>query len=231
MRSFAVAVALLAGACGGGGAASTTGATAVTTQQDEPARYLALGDSYTIGEGVAPDERWPETLARLLALKGRDVEPTVIARTGWTTAELDRAIDEAAPEAPYDLVTLMIGVNDQFRGLEPAGFRDRFAGLLERAIGFAGGSEAKVVVLTIPDWGVTPFGSAYDPGAVAAEIDAFNRIVAEESTDRGVAVVDVTPLTRERPDLVAADGLHPSPAMHHMWAELALPVALEALSG
>ena len=199
------------------------------TGSGEPARHLALGDSYTVGESVSQEERWPSVLARLLEAEGIEADPTVIARTGWTTAELDAAISGATPSGPFDLVTLMIGVNDQFRGFEAEGFRERFAALLDRAIGLAAGEAGRVVVLTIPDWGVTPFGSSYDPVAVAEAIDAFNLAIVDEAAARGVTVVDVTPVTRHRPDLVAGDRLHPSPAMHRLWAELVLPAALDAL--
>jgi lysophospholipase L1-like esterase len=233
VRTLAFALMIVSGACAPGRdapapTAATDEAATVTTAGD-PMRHLALGDSYTIGESVGPDERWPEVLAELLAGAGVPVEPDVVARTGWTTAELDAAIDAADPRGPYDLVTLMVGVNDQFRGLDPAGFAERFGSLLDRSVDLAGGDAGRVIVLTIPDWSVTPFGGSYDRSSVAEAIDVFNGLIRQEAAERGSVVVDVTPLSRCRPDLVASDGLHPSVEMHRLWAELVLPAALQAL--
>ena len=141
-------------------------------------RYLALGDSYTIGEGVADSERWPVQLARALRADGLGVDdPQIIATTGWTTDELQAAIDRAAPTPGFDLVTLLIGVNNQYRGRPLDEYLRQFQGLLEHAIALAGGRARRVVVLSIPDWGVTPFAvaSGRDVAQIAAQIDAFNR--------------------------------------------------------
>jgi lysophospholipase L1-like esterase len=194
-------------------------------------RYLALGDSYTIGEGVEPAGRWPLQLAKALRADGvlmRD--PRIIATTGWTTDELSSAIDAAEPLGHWDLVTLLIGVNNQYRGRSVADYRGEFSGLLERAIGFANGRADRVLVLSIPDWGVTPFAvhEAGNRGNIAAEIDAFNAAAREVCEKHGVAFVDITPASRDRggePDQVAEDGLHPSAAMYTTWTRLALPVA------
>jgi lysophospholipase L1-like esterase len=196
-------------------------------------RFLALGDSYTIGESVEPGERWPVQLAAMLREQGLTVEdPVIIARTGWTTAELDEGIDRAAPEGDFDLVSLLIGVNNQYRGLGPLEYKQEFEALLERAIGFAGGEPSRVVVLSIPDWGMTPFGSHRDTELIASEIDQFNSLNAAATAEHGAWYVDVTPISREAPDdpdLIAGDGLHPSGKMYGRWAELALPVACEVL--
>jgi lysophospholipase L1-like esterase len=194
-------------------------------------RILALGDSYTIGESVPVEERWPNQLARLLRAEGVAVaDPQIIAKTGWTTDELNAAIDAAAPQGPYELVTLLIGVNNQYRGRSADEYRTQFAALLERAIGFAGGNAARVVVLSIPDWGVTPFAEGRDRGKVAGEIDRFNAINREETTRAGARYVDVTPTSRGNdPALVADDKLHPSGKQYTAWARLALPEALSAL--
>ena len=198
--------------------------------------YLALGDSYTIGEGVAGEGRWPAQLAR--ALRGEGIplaDPHILATTGWTTDELDAAIDDAEPSFDqYDFASLLIGVNNQYRGRSVDEYREQFAALLERAIGFAGGRTARVIVLSIPDWGVTPFAAADARGAVriGAEIDAFNAAAREICASRDVAFVDITPVSRERgrePAMVAEDGLHPSAAMYAEWTKLALPVARAAL--
>jgi lysophospholipase L1-like esterase len=202
---------------------------------NERARYLALGDSYTIGEGVEAGERWPARLAALLRARGIAVaEPEIVARTGWTTDELDAAIDEAAPRGPYALVSLLIGVNDQYRGGEEAVYRSQFTALLRRAIGFAGGEASRVVVLSIPDWGVTPFAEGRDRARIASEIDAFNAAAREVTAEFGARWVDVTPASRQAgsaPGMLVGDGLHPSGRQYATWAELALPAAAAALGG
>jgi lysophospholipase L1-like esterase len=196
-------------------------------------RILALGDSYTIGEGVRADERWPIKLAALLRARGITVsEPHIIARTGWTTDELAAAIEAARPAGPFDLVTLLIGVNNQYRGRASEEYRAEFRSLLARAIALAGGRADRVIVLSIPDWSVTPFAAERDRAAVAHEIDLFNAINQQEAMTRSAGYVNVTPSSRtaaERPDLIASDGLHPSGDMYTDWASLVLPVALAAL--
>ena len=198
----------------------------------EGIRYLALGDSYTIGEGVAPGERWPMQLAAALRSRGTGVaDPQIIARTGWTTDELDAGLDQAAPRGPYGLVTLLIGVNDQYRGGTADAYRPRFEALLRRAIGFAGGDAARVVVLSIPDWGVTPFAEGRDRARIAREIDALNAAAREVTAALGARWVDVTPASRQAgaaADMLVGDGLHPSGRQYARWTELALPAATEA---
>jgi lysophospholipase L1-like esterase len=198
-------------------------------------RYLALGDSYTIGEGVAGDSRWPMQLARALRADGIALDdPDIIAATGWTTDELDAAIDVAQPAHDHALVSLLIGVNNQYRGRDVDEYRHQFAALLEHAIGFAGGRCERVLVLSIPDWGVTRYGhaSGRDLAAIARELDAFNAAAHDICTARGVAFVDITPVSRDRgaaPEMLADDGLHPSAAMYSRWTQLALPVARRLL--
>jgi len=193
-------------------------------------RYLALGDSYTIGEGVDPDERWPAQLAEMLRSRGIDVaEPEIVATTGWTTDELDAGIDAAAPRGPYALVSLLIGVNNQYRGRPADEYREQFRALLQRAIGFAGGDARRVLVLSIPDWGLTPFAVGRDSAQIAREIDAFNAVNRAVAGELGACWVDVAPTSRRMPEAVAGDGLHPSGAQYRAWAELALPEAAAAL--
>lgn len=195
-------------------------------------RYLALGDSYTIGEGVAPEERWPNHLVRLLAMRGvRMAPPEIVATTGWTTDELQAGIEAATLSPPYDLVSLLIGVNNQYRGRDLAEYREQFRALLGRATQFAGAAD-RVLVLSIPDWGVTPFADGRDRAAIAAEIERFNAAKQEEAGRAGARYVDILPLSRlaaRAPHLSAADGLHPAGAMYALWAEVALPHALAAL--
>ena len=199
-------------------------------------RYLALGDSYTIGEGVAEDSRWPVQLARALRGEGTAFDdPDIIAATGWTTDELDAAIDTAQPADDYDLVSLLIGVNNQYRGRAVDEYRLDLYALLERAIGFAGGRSERVLVLSIPDWGATRFGrdSGRDLAVIADELDAYNDAARGICATRGVAFVDITPVSRDRgtqPEMLADDGLHPSAAMYARWTQLALPVARRLLA-
>jgi lysophospholipase L1-like esterase len=198
------------------------------------ARFLALGDSYTIGESVDPEERWPVQLAAMLRERGIDVaEAEIVATTGWTTDDLASAIVEREPRGPYGLVSLLIGVNNQYRGQPLEEYRRQFRGLLEQAITFAGDEPGRVLVLSIPDWGVTPFAEGRDRDQIAREIDAFNAVNRDESASAGARYVDVTPTSRMAAAdrrLMAEDGLHPSGLMYRAWAELALPGALAALA-
>jgi lysophospholipase L1-like esterase len=193
------------------------------------AKYLALGDSYTSGESVGADDRWPVQLAHRLKENGVDLgEPLIIATTGWTTDELSTGIDEANPIGPFQLVTLSIGVNNQYRGRDVGEYRTQFKALLQRAVGFAGGNAKHVIVLSIPDWGVTPFAEGRDRGQIGKQIDQFNSINREETEKAGALYVDVTPESRTastQPALIAGDGLHPSAEMYAEWVKLALPVA------
>ncbi len=208
--------------------AAALGATPVpTVSTPTPIRILALGDSYTIGESVPPEQRWPVQLAALLRKRDLAVaEPQIIAKTGWTTDELSTAMDAATLSPPYDLVTLLIGVNNQYRGREVDNYRVEFRALLDRAIDLAGDRPERVLVLSIPDWGVTPFAREQqrDAATVAAEIDAYNAVNREEAQRSGVAWVNITPMTREAATdttLLAEDGLHPSGRDYARWAGVA----------
>jgi lysophospholipase L1-like esterase len=197
--------------------------------------YLALGDSYTIGEAVAESGRWPLQLAAGLSERGIAVAaPRIIATTGWTTDELALALDLAEPLGQWDFVSLLIGVNNQYRGRGATQYAGEFRELLERAIGYAHGRGDRVLVLSIPDWGATPFGATdkRGPATIGAELDVFNITASEICARHGVAFVDITPVSRERgsePAMVAEDGLHPSAAMYAQWTALALPVAMDLL--
>lgn len=199
-------------------------------------RYLALGDSYTIGEGIESSGRWPVQLAALLRRHGlAAAEPEIVARTGWTTAELSAGIDAAAPRGPFALVSLLIGVNDQYRGGRPEAYRPAFAALLRRAIAFAGGEPGRVIVLSIPDWSVTSFAiaSGRDLPRIAREIRQFNEVNREETRRAGARYVDITAASEKAlgdSAQLAPDGLHPSAAMYAEWARLALPAATAALA-
>lgn len=199
--------------------------------------FLALGDSYTIGESVEPSERWPVHLAKVLRERGVKVDdPMIIARTGWTTDELSAAMDQAKVDGQrFELVTLLIGVNDQYRGRSVEAYRPQFEAMLKRAIKLAGDRPSHVIVLSIPDWGVTPFAasSRRDPAQVGREIDAFNRVNRELALAAGARYVDVTPISRgsatQPAALLAADGLHPSGTMYAQWAGLALEQAEQGM--
>lgn len=201
--------------------------------------FLALGDSYTIGEGVREAERWPMQLAALLRARGVAIdEPHIIATTGWTTDELDAGIDAAHALTPIAtdqaLVSLLIGVNNQYRGRSLDEYEAQFAALLERAIGFAGSEPDRVIVLAIPDWGVTPFAiqSGRDRAQIADQLDAFNAAAQRITDSRGARFLDTAPVSRERGGetaMLAEDGLHPSGAMYAHWAEAALTAAISAL--
>jgi lysophospholipase L1-like esterase len=198
--------------------------------------FLALGDSYTIGEGVGVDGRWPLQLAN--GLRGQGIplaDPRIIATTGWTTDELDAALDAAEPLETFDFVSLQIGVNNQYRGRDVDNYRAEFAALLDRAIGYAGGRADRVLVLSIPDWGATRFGAASgrDLAVVSSELDAYNSAARAVCTAKAVAFVDVSRVSRllgPEPAMLADDGLHPSAAMYREWTMLALPVARRLLA-
>ena len=197
-------------------------------------RFLALGDSYTIGEGVAESGRWPMQLAAALRATRKIDPPEIVARTGWTTDELAEAMRRHTFHPPYALVTLLIGVNNQYRGRDLQNYRDEFRALLERAIELAGGKAQRVIVVSIPDWGVTPFAAenGRDLAQIAHEIDAYNAANAQISQMLHVHYVDVTGISRDRGDtaeMLVEDGLHPSVAMYRRWTEAILPVAESAL--
>ncbi|MFN8393675.1 MAG: SGNH/GDSL hydrolase family protein [Bacteroidia bacterium] len=198
----------------------------------EPVRLLALGDSYTIGESVAEDERWPMQLRDRLMENGVEVEwYKIIARTGWKCKELSAAIDASSVTNDYNLVGLLIGVNDYFQGRPIEEYKRRFPELLERAIKFAGGRKERVFVVSIPDYSYTPLYQAHhDP--ISSGIDQFNDANRKASLAAGVTYIDITALSRnweKDPELVADDGLHPSGKQYAAWVKLMEPKILEML--
>ncbi len=202
-----------------------------TTPAPNPAAipYLALGDSYTIGEGAPVADRWPVQLAALARAQGLPLaEPDIIARTGWTTAELQAAIAASGNHRrDYGLVSLLIGVNNQYRGQSVALYRTEFRQLLATAVGYAGGRAGRVVVLSIPDWGQTPFAQGRDVAQIAREIDEFNAVAQQECQAAGVAYVAITDLTRAAAGSASQftpDGLHYTGPQMRQWASRALPV-------
>ena len=197
--------------------------------------YLALGDSYTIGEGIDAAGRWPVQLAAALRTHGIDLaDPRILATTGWTTDELWAAMDAAEPLGAWDFVSLLIGVNNQYRGRGVDDYAGEFHRLLRRAIALAGDRADRVLALSIPDWGVTPFAfaGARDVQAIADDLDAYNAAARELCKAHGVAFVDITAISRDRggdPAMLADDGLHPSAAQYARWTDAALPVAIGLL--
>lgn len=195
--------------------------------------FLALGDSYTIGEAVTQAESFPFQLQAALTIGGKaTATPQVIAKTGWTTGELKAAIVEKRLTQSFDLVTLLIGVNNQYRGLSIDAYRLEFKELLQTAIGFASGDIKKVYVLSIPDWGVTPFANGRNRDQIAREIDAFNAVNKDETVKAGLTYVDITPGSRLAAtdlNLLAEDGLHPSGKMYAQWVNVLSPLVLKSL--
>ncbi|WP_158756078.1 SGNH/GDSL hydrolase family protein [Dyella sp. S184] len=197
-----------------------------------PLHYLALGDSYTIGEAVPAQQRWPAVLVQRLRRAGVVIDdPSIIAVTGWTTDELALGMDATPLAPPYNLVSLQIGVNNQYRGRPAGEYRTQFASLLARAVALAGGRAARVVVVSIPDWGVTHFAheQGRDRAQIARELDVYNAIARDETARAGAHFVDITGISRRYPVLVASDGLHPSAAQYALWVDAILPVARAAL--
>jgi lysophospholipase L1-like esterase len=196
--------------------------------------YLALGDSYTIGESVPADQSYPNLLASALTAQKHTVSsPTIIAVTGWTTDDLINAISQAGlTDKKYDFVTLLIGVNDQYQQISQENYKIKFKQVLNTAINFAGGNKSRVFVLSIPDWGVTPFAGGQSD-VISPQIDQFNAINKQISTAAGVNYLDITPISRKAandPDLIAGDGLHPSAKMYRDWVKLLKPMVAAKLN-
>ena len=186
--------------------------------------WLALGDSYTIGESVSEDERLPVQSISLLKEDNLFVkDPQYIATTGWTTLDLLNAIASQNPQVPYDIVTLLIGVNDQYQHVDTGSYEIRFTQCLKNAIALAGNKNDRVFVLSIPDYSVTPFAQQSDIVQISKEIDEFNRINKAITLSYNISYTDITPLTREMKNdasLIAFDGLHPSAKEYAKWAAL-----------
>jgi lysophospholipase L1-like esterase len=206
------------------------GSVAKSASSQKNIRYLALGDSYTIGESVAENERWPNQLAAMLTEKNIQTEVAIIARTGWTTAELWQGIQADPPQGTYDLVSLLIGVNNQYRAYNLDEYREQFRFLLKKSIEYAGRDVNRVIVLSIPDWGVTPFAADRAHEQITKDIDIFNSINRAETESAGAHYVDITPISRQAlndASLIAFDGLHPSGKMYKLWVNQAFSTVLE----
>lgn len=192
--------------------------------------YLALGDSYTMGESISKKHTWPKQLVD--SLKKRNIflsEPRIIAKTGWTTDELKKAINDSSLDYPYDWVSLLIGVNNQYRGRDLDEFKLQFESLLFEAIAFSGNRKERVFVISIPDWGSMPFAKDRDPNKIAIEIDNFNQIIYEVCAFENIKFIDITPITRNsysNPNWIAKDSLHPSKEQYSKWVEKIIPFFL-----
>jgi len=192
-----------------------------TTQKTKS--WLALGDSYTIGELVPLYESFPYQALQLLRNAGKQFyAPEIIAKTGWTTDELNEHINKALLLPSYDIVTLLIGVNNQYRGRHWYEYKIELMHLLQRAIGFAGGNNKNVYVLSIPDWGVTPFAKDKDTERIAVEIDKYNeqcKIVTDELKCHYIDITASQRIDGGNTDFLAADGLHPNGKEYAKWAK------------
>lgn len=201
--------------------------------QDKALTFLALGDSYTIGESVPIYENFPYQTVQLLRKSGIAVHaPEIVAKTGWTTDELMAGIDKTIFEKSYDIVTLLIGVNNQYRGKDPSTYEKEFEQLLNKAIAFAGGNKQNVFVLSIPDWGATPFAVSRDRIKIGKEIDLFNAINKKSTDAAGIAYISITEGSREansNASLVAKDGLHPSGLEYGRWAKKLADTILQSI--
>lgn len=208
--------------------AYSTPSQADTTKLKGPYQYLALGDSYTIGQSVTAAESFPYQLKAQLYQRGYKVtDPTIIATTGWTTANLINGIQQANLSQKYDFVTLLIGVNNQYQGMSQIDYRTQFVQLLNTAIGFANGNKLRVFVISIPDYSVTPFASSSNKAQIATAIDQFNLINQDESTKAGVNYLYITDISRMAatdPSLITYDGLHPSGKMYGLWMDKLAPL-------
>jgi lysophospholipase L1-like esterase len=182
--------------------------------------FLALGDSYTIGESVVEKDRWSMYLIDLLKDDFTITKHDIIARTGWTTEELTQAIADSKNTNLYDMVSLLIGVNNQYRGQSIEKYRTEFRELLQISAKFAHGDFKKVFVLSIPDYGVTPYATSRNPEKIGKEIDEFNAVAKDECRKVGVPFLDITTITRDHTDAAyfASDQLHFSGKMHELWA-------------
>lgn len=195
------------------------------TAQKDTLRYLALGDSYTIGESVSPAERWPNQLSERVNGESSDfhfLQPQIIAQTGWTTSNLSNAMDQQEVDSQeYDLVSLLIGVNNQYQGQALTQYLEEFPPLLQRAIDLAGGNPERVFVVSIPDYGYTPFGAS-NQANISASLSLYNEACEQMSSDAGVLYYNITPISQQYPDtdgLIAPDGLHPSGYQYQLWVD------------
>lgn len=189
--------------------------------------YLALGDSYTIGESVSNNKNFPKQLEKRLENDLKiNIQTKIVAKTGWRTDNLLNAIATTDLDISYDFVTLLIGVNNQFQGVNFTKYEEEFAELLAIAIKFADNNPSRVVVVSIPDWSFTPFGKNRDGENISSEIDAYNTSARSKAEQSEVNFIEITDITREgleKPELVAGDGLHPSAEAYKLFVDRIAP--------
>lgn len=194
-----------------------------TFPQQDSLSFLALGDSYTVGTSELPINSWPLQFAQLMDKKGVPLKPpTILAGAGWTTNDLLSEINTSNLETEYDLVSLLIGVNNQYRGLDINQFKDQFKELLDKSVKLAGNNTSRVFVLSIPDWGVTPFARFKDKDKIRRELTTYNAIIEVETEKRGILFIEITKSSQQalwNKSLIASDSLHPSAKMYKDWAK------------
>ena len=194
-----------------------------TFPQQDSLSFLALGDSYTVGTSELPINSWPLQFAQLMDKKGVPLKPpTVLAGAGWTTDDLLSEISTSNLKTEYDLVSLLIGVNNQYRGLDINQFKDQFIELLDKSVKLAGNNTSRVFVLSIPDWGVTPFARLKDKEKIRRELTTYNAIIEAETDKRGILFIEITKSSQQalwNKSLIASDSLHPSARMYKDWAK------------
>jgi len=186
--------------------------------------YLALGDSYTIGESVKESERWPVQLSN--SLRNKLNKPVIIAKSGWTTDQLIDTLNKINFNKKFDFVSLLIGVNNQYRGRSVENFKEGFTILLKKSIEYANYKKERVMVVSIPDWGVTPFAKNKNRTIIGNEIDAFNKLIHDECMKNNITFFNITEISRKAVNnnsLIAEDGLHPSKKMYKQWVKIIKP--------
>jgi lysophospholipase L1-like esterase len=201
--------------------------------ESSPISFLALGDSYTIGESVDQDHRWPVQLSDSLRNHNFSIDnPTIIAQTGWTTSDLQEAINKENPHSNYDIISLLIGVNNQYQGLDFEKFEKEFKELLIQSISFAHNNPNRVFVISIPNYGATPFGQEKNPTKITEELQRYNKTAQDIAQKNDVTFINITPISEnalDNPELTANDGLHPSEKMYQRWISEMLPSIIAKL--
>lgn len=205
----------------------------VTEESTQPLTYLALGDSYTIGESVAPALRWPVQLVDSLRERGVEINvPKIIAKTGWTTQDLLLAMEQQLKEEKYDLVSILIGVNNQYQGKSIEDYKNDLDEIFTEAIAHSKTGKDGVFAVSIPDYGATPFGAERSE-EIAAEIEEFNAVFKAKAEVYGVPFYNITPISKraaQEEDLVANDDLHPSGRMYSLWVEEFIDEVIERIA-